>query len=337
MSMKLASNVYCSIQRIRNKAYDFGIFPTKTVSHARLISVGNFQTGGTGKTPIGIYLAKTLKAIGLKPGLIFRGYRGKLERTNRQICKGSGPLYSPEHCGDEPYLAASLLPDVSIFVGADRYKSCQLALDDRCDVIVLDDAFQHRSLSRDLDIVVVLPSDYAPSTDFLPNGPLRERAADCKRAFLPVGYLSDWIETRRRPEVLFEQRPIGYFDGNGQQIPDSKLQGMRVILFSGIARPDRFRRTADGLNLNIVAERRYPDHHRYNRQDLDRLEKLMHAHSAKTLLTTEKDMVKLTRFRPTISLFAIRLGIELVRGSNLFNTELGCLFPETNILAKLVP
>ena len=137
---------------------------SKMIVHPRraplpVISVGNIAFGGSGKTPLVIHLMSFLSKQGLKPAMVSRGYRGKWERSGGVLSDGKNLLGSWQESGDEAFMAALNIPQAGIFIGKDRARSCQMAKDQGFDIVVLDDGFQHRRLSRDVDIVLYDPED----------------------------------------------------------------------------------------------------------------------------------------------------------------------------------
>ena len=146
-----------------------------------VISVGNLLLGGAGKTPFVIFLAGMLKNRGLKPAVVSRGYRGTSRAPYLVVGDGSSgePLVGPDVCGDEPYLIAKRLPDVPVIVGRKRIYPVRAAHElFGCNVVVLDDGFQHLPLKRDADIVLLNGSE----DHMFPWGRLREPLSALRRA-----------------------------------------------------------------------------------------------------------------------------------------------------------
>ena len=146
--------MYGIITILRNFCYDYGILKITKVS-TPVISVGNITAGGTGKTPMTMHLAEEAKARGLKPGIVSRGY-GRKSRGLQIVHDGREFKGTVEHCGDEPFLMASLLKDVPVVVSENRIEGTEKLIQDfDVDLIILDDAFQHRKIYRDFDIVLM--------------------------------------------------------------------------------------------------------------------------------------------------------------------------------------
>ncbi|MCY1021891.1 tetraacyldisaccharide 4'-kinase [Pyxidicoccus sp. MSG2] len=174
---------YAAAVHLRRALYDAGLLRAERVEGLRVISVGNVNVGGTGKTPAVLHLAELLVRAGHKVGILTRGYgRGSREPLS---FTGSEPLPSVEDAGDEPLLLARRCPQARLFVGADRVASAYRARDEfGLDTVLLDDGFQHRRLARDEDLVVVDEAVGLGNGHMLPRGPLREPRSSLRRATL---------------------------------------------------------------------------------------------------------------------------------------------------------
>ncbi len=186
---------YGAAVRLRGALYDTGLLRAERVEGLRVISVGNVNVGGTGKTPAVLHLAELLVREGRKVGILTRGYgRGSKEPLT---FIGTEPLPSVEDAGDEPLLLARRCPAVRLFVGADRVASAYRARDEfGLDTVLLDDGFQHRRLARDEDLVVVDESVGLGNGHMLPRGPLREPRSALRRATL------FWIRVASTPSGM---------------------------------------------------------------------------------------------------------------------------------------
>ena len=151
------------------------------------VSVGNISFGGTEKTPLVMELIALLLRQGHRPALVSRGYRGAWERSGGTLSDGKSLLGTWAQGGDEPFMVARRFPKAGVFVGKDRLASCLKARDLGFTAVVLDDAFQHRRLARDLDIVLVSPAE---------RRPLRESVAALARAGVIL------VEEGRRPAAI---------------------------------------------------------------------------------------------------------------------------------------
>lgn len=288
---------YHAVQKLRGKAYLWGLLP-RTKAPVRVISVGNLLLGGSGKTPLVVSLAKMLLSRGLKPAVVSRGYRG----TNRLpfLVVGDGtnrePMVGPSVCGDEPYLIAQRLPGVPVIIGRKRINPVLAALDQfDCNVILLDDGFQHLPLYRDIDIVLLTGAE----DRMFPLGFMREPISALRRAQIIV-LVGEKAALSPRASHYAAGLPI--FTGRvvpsdlqmgadpGRALRPDSLAGQDVMLASAIARPERFRHTAQKLGWKVMDHRVFPDHHSFSDDEL----RLILARAAGApVIFTEKDWVKL--------------------------------------------
>jgi len=258
-----------------------------------VISVGNLSVGGSGKTPIVAALARMLLDMGQRPAILSRGY-GRRRATDGVVVVSDGNrvLEPVENSGDEPQMLARALPGVPVLVCADRHLAGRLA-EKRfaATVMLLDDGFQHLALGRNVDVLVMPASDLDDAV--LPSGRLREpldaaSSADC---VLVPGSLEDVS----RVAATFDRMPVfrvtNHF-GTVQGLDASAPSGTRVVAVAGIARPERFFTTLREQGFEIVRELRFPDHHWFSSDDLDRIRTIAKDASADFVATTEKDAVR---------------------------------------------
>lgn len=176
------SKLYGFGVRLRNARLDRGSSAVRSLP-VPVISVGNLSAGGTGKTPMVLYLAKELRRFGFRPAVVSRGYRGGAERDGGVVGDGQRIFLSADQAGDEPRLLAERLPGVPVVVGVDRFSAGMTAISQFSpDLILLDDGFQHRRLARDLDLVLLDARWPLGNGHLLPRGPLREPFLALKRA-----------------------------------------------------------------------------------------------------------------------------------------------------------
>ncbi len=299
MFLRCSSWFYQGAVRLRNRFYDKGLGLRRLP--APVLSVGNLTVGGTGKTPLVIFLASFFRDRGLKVTVLSRGH--KRERTSRvlEVSRGQGSLVSIRQAGDEPYMMAQKLQGVSVWVGADRFRAGMAAWEKApSDLFVLDDGFQHRALIRDLDLVVArLPRPWG-NNRLIPAGPLREPLSSLRRAQLVVltgkhtgGVPAQWIQAAPGIPMLRAflraktLRPMG-----GEELyPAEFLRGKRVALVCAIGHPDGFRELVMDLGAELGPCLFFPDHHWYTPRDAVRIRSL--AQEVSLILTTEKDLWKL--------------------------------------------
>ncbi len=299
--------------RARNAAFDRGWLSAKTVPGLRVISVGNLNVGGTGKTPVVIYLAQRLQQAGRRVVVLSRGY-GRT-RASPVLLTGDGALPSAAEVGDEPRLIAQRCPAVPVWVGADR---AQLAARARAElhaeVALLDDGFQHRRLARDLDVLVVDERVGFGNGALLPAGPLREPVASLGRAGLIWRVAADGAAALLPrfdvPVVRARHAPSAVVTPTGALLPLEALAARPVIAFAAIARPDRFLAALASTRANLLERHLFPDHHALPSGTLKELAARAAAKGA-WLMTTEKDLARLPEGSGAYSL---RLGVTLLEG-----------------------
>lgn len=276
-----------------------------------VVSIGNLSTGGSGKTPLTIALARALTERGIQVDVLSRGY-GRQSKLPALVSTGG----SAEAFGDEPLLMAREA-GVAVYVAAERYQAGLMAEAARPDsgnpaVHLLDDGFQHRQLYRDLDVVLLDREDWRDS--LLPAGNLREPCKALRRA----GVIAIPAET---PELESELKTILKVWGwqgrvwrlrRKMEIPS--VEGP-VVAFCGIARPEQFFAGLEAGGLRIAARFAFRDHHRYSAADLKRLASAARTAGAGVLLTTDKDFVRLGKlvsdFPESLRLQTAGLRIEI--------------------------
>ncbi len=289
--LNLSESIYGAAIALRRAAYGAGMLERKRAPRP-VISVGNLLVGGTGKTPFVILLATMLEQKGVRAGVLSRGY-GRLDENDLVVVsEGDGPRVSAEHAGDEPVLIAERTNAV-VVVCADRLRAAEIATQSfGAEVLILDDGFQHWRLHRDLDVVLLDRREPLANGRLLPRGPLREPADSLSRADLlvVVGDEGDRPALIDRPIVEASVVPARITLGASEHPPEW-IANRRVALLSGIARPERFRRTVERLGAIVVHEDRRPDHAALG--ELDPFLTAAHAAGAELSLTTEKDAARL--------------------------------------------
>jgi tetraacyldisaccharide 4'-kinase len=218
-------------------------------------------------------------------------------------------------------LIARAIPGVPVLIGAKRRLTGRAAVEQfNADVLILDDAFQHRQILRDLDIVLINATLPFGNGQLLPGGPLREPKASLRRAHLLIrtGAEGDPVEpleeaTSGMPFFRGIHRPQGIIEGRtGRFLPTALLQREKVCAFAGIGRPEIFRRSLISLGAQVVSFMTFLDHHRYIHSDLDALRRLAAETGANRIITTEKDGIRLTdfpEFQAEISLLRVEMEI----------------------------
>ncbi len=322
------SFIYSSLVAIRNFFYETKILSTKSLN-CKVISIGNITVGGSGKTPTVEYLSNLLQSKGHNVGIISRGYKRKSKST-LVVTDGKKKPKSWEHVGDEPYLLAHKLENIPIVVGVSRYKAGSMMIEKfQPDVILIDDGFQHLSLHRDLDIVLVNSKDKRSDYKLIPSGKLREPISNLIRADLivitktnihqPSNYLINKIESFNRPTIYNEIQIddlLQYKSNKSNKL--EKIANKKVYLFSALGDNESFKKIMDNTDAEIVGHSKYQDHHHYTFDNLKDIEQEATKCKAEFLITTEKDLVKINFQNNKIDIYAIRMKM-IFKPENLFS------------------
>ncbi|HLB30564.1 MAG TPA: tetraacyldisaccharide 4'-kinase [Gammaproteobacteria bacterium] len=265
---------------LRRLFYRAGVLPARRV-RVPVIVVGNITVGGTGKTPLVIWLCELLQARGHRPGVISRGYGGLETRKPQQV----RPDSDPSIVGDEPLLI-SRRTGVPVAIAVDRYTAARQLLEHTdCDILICDDGLQHLGLDRDLEIAVVDGERLFGNRRCLPAGPLREfvgRLDSVDMVVVNGGNAGRFHLMELEPCDL---RAVG---DPRRCLPANSLAGQSAHAVAGIGNPGRFFRQLRLLGINPVRHE-FPDHHPFQPEELDFNDDL-------PVVMTEKDAVKCQRF-----------------------------------------
>jgi tetraacyldisaccharide 4'-kinase len=270
-----------------------------------VISVGNLTVGGSGKTPMCVFLANALSRRGWTPAIVSRGYGRKRSMAVPDpvlVSAGDGPLIPWELSGDEPCLMAGETRAL-ILCSRDRLTGVREAARLGADLAILDDGFQHLRLARDVDILMFQADSHLGNGLVLPAGPLREPPAASGDAHLlcSVGrHIHPSLERLACGRPLFRLRPEATGLRNprtGASLGPAALAGVKFSAFCGIASPRGFRKALASLGLVPAAFKAFPDHCPYGPAERDFLGKLLRFTGSRVLLTTAKDAVKLRDLR----------------------------------------
>lgn len=274
--MNLLSSLFGMAVRARNDLYERGTLKIHQLQ-GPVVSIGNLRVGGSGKTPFLILLGELLQKRKVPFDVLSRGYRRETKGT--AIVDPAG---TAREFGDEPLLIARKLK-VPVIVGEDRFTAGQLAEQTYgAQLHLLDDGFQHRRLARDFNIVLVT-------------------AKDAQDSLLPAGHLREPLSSLRRADaiVLTEDTTAEGLSLNNQhvwrvrrQIILPKIDGP-CLPFCGIAQPEQFFSQLRAAGVNLVATRKFRDHHPYDESDVETLLRLQRRSGATAFITTEKDAVNL--------------------------------------------
>ena len=292
LALRVLARGFGLMVRLRHTGYSRGLFRTHRLARP-IIVVGNLTVGGTGKTPLVIWLCERLRGLGIRPAVVLRGYGGDaIRRTQPRLVS---PEDDPAAVGDEAVLLAAR-SGAPVIACPDRVRAAEVAIEQGAQIIVSDDGLQHLALARDVEIAVVDAGRSLGNGYLLPAGPLREPAARLARLdalVLNVDGLSHELggATLVGPQPLLMRlagdriRPLS---GAGDAVALASWGGRRVHAIAGIGHPERFFSLLRAAGLEVVPHP-FPDHHRYRAHDLEFGEPL-------PLLMTEKDAVKCRAF-----------------------------------------
>ena len=331
---------YGAVQRLRETCYRHQLLPSRDLP-CKVISIGNITVGGTGKTPMTIHVAGEFKRAGFKVVIVSRGYNGGAEKHGGIVSDGRSLYMDAEQAGDEPFMIACRLKGVPVVVGRNRFAAGMLAISKfQPDVIVLDDAFQHLKLKRDIDLVLLDHMRPFGNSHLLPRGVLREPVSSLSRGAACVltrccrsgaekatmsasaeiqrlipgiplftsSYVPYWYVVRRGAQESFEAVP-DIFSPNGPDPVDHR----KVFCFSGIARNDDFQQTVKDLGFKVTGLLEFSDHHRYTEEDLATILRCAENTGADRLITTEKDHARIANRCP-LPMDLIVVGVKVSFG-----------------------
>ena len=301
--------VYAAIIRLRNWFFDKNIFKTKRVN-AKIISVGNINVGGSGKTPLVIYLADFLKSEKKKVGVLSRGYRRK-SSGYKLVCDGEKILSSVDESGDEMFHTV-LECKVPAAVSENRLEGAERLINETgINIILLDDAFQHRWIHRDINILIFeqrfLNETNFPNHFLLPAGNLRENFDSVKRADIVVinrkfteekkipGNLEKYFNNKS--VVTCYYKAIGFVDmRRGTEHGLQEFEGQKSLVVAGIANPVSFLNILGQTKVDTQNKLIFVDHKDYSFKEVQRIRKEFYVTNSYSVVTTQKDAVKLMKF-----------------------------------------
>ncbi len=310
-----------------------------------VVSIGNITVGGTGKTPVVELLARSLRDRGRRVAILSRGYKSRKldtpqhwtgpngrplppESLPKIVSTGSHLLLESKFAGDEPYMLARNLAGVAVIVDKDRVKGGRFAVTQLgADTLLLDDGMQYLRLAHALDLVLVDAREPFGTEALLPRGTLREPPRNLRRASYILitkcdGGSNQTLVSRlrrynRSAEIIeCAHGPIhleNLFTGERQ--PLAFLRDKWVAAISGIAVPENFERSLEKLGARVEIRRRFPDHHRFPRKEIDKFMQRCVERDMELILTTEKDAVRFPR--PTdldVPVYFLRIEVQILNG-----------------------
>jgi tetraacyldisaccharide 4'-kinase len=306
--LTLIEALYAGGVAFKNALYDFGaLVPDR--ADVPVVAIGNLTVGGSGKTPFTRLLAERLRAQGKRVGVLSRGYGVDIAGGVMVVSDGTTLAPPPPVSPDEAYLLARALPGVPVVCSPKRIVGARRLTDDfAVDVILLDDAFQHRAIHRDLNVLLVdVENPFGPTGRLAPRGTLREPPEAARRADLIVFTGTAPMEpttlaaARSLLAAVAPATPVTAAAGNVAGFADLKgrpypTPSGPVAAFCGVANPERFHASLCALNLAVALFDAFPDHHPFTADEIDRLVAAARRAGVAAIVVTEKDMVRLIRY-----------------------------------------
>ncbi|MEA3369196.1 MAG: tetraacyldisaccharide 4'-kinase [Candidatus Ratteibacteria bacterium] len=329
------SFVYYLYLVFRGFLYKSGIKKSQSLP-CQVISIGNLTWGGTGKTPLVEFVVRRLSSK--KAVVLSRGYgrRGQNEKITL-VSDESRILAGAREAGDEPYLLAKKLPGRPVVVGSNRFNSGKWAINRfQPGTIILDDGFQHRSLKRNIDLVVIDSTNPFGNRWLIPAGSLREPLGQLKRA--QIIFLSKVNEDKNQitglkkeirrfnahapiVETVFEPVEFHLWPG-GETKAKEFIREKAIFMLAGINSPSSFRYSLLQLGGDLVGEAVYPDHYYYRPGDLSAVINSARLKKAEFIVTTEKDEVKLPKVLVKFPILILKVKLKVVHGEEVLDAWL---------------
>ncbi len=314
--------VYGVAARLRAGLYRGGIFRRRRLD-GTVLSVGNLTVGGTGKTPMVLWLAERLIAEGERPAILTRGYRGDAASGSRGVPAADEVALLRWRLGARAQLG----------VGKDRYASGQTLERHGAKWFILDDGFQHLALERNADIVLLDASDPFGGGKLLPAGRLREPLGALARAGIVVITRSEHAPAVESMVRRYTRAPIFYAQAQLEAVlrapalavewPLPDRSSARVFAFCGIGNPRAFFDDLRGWGFALAGERRFRDHHRYSSADVVELERAAAEAGADAMICTEKDVFNLRDATPgRLPVFACRIRLAISDAAGFWDAVL---------------
>ena len=309
---------------LKNLLYDFGVFKGEKVG-AKVISIGNIALGGTGKTPTTVAITNFLEKNGYSVGIVSRGH-GRKNISNNFLLKNQ----NWRECGDEVVLLKNnTSSNTRIFVSLNKVYAAKKLSKMGCNIVILDDGFQHRKIDRDIDVVLLGPENQNKRYQFIyPYGPLREPLCYLKRADITIntknnlikdtGLKSDHtLDLKIREEIL---------SSSSIENIHALANKSGIVSICSIGDPDSFSKTLESININVDKKLVFPDHWPFSLNDVKEINRLSIKEGLKHIVCTEKDFVKLVEFK-----HHLKIDINAILMNHQLSEEI-----ERDILARLV-
>ncbi len=336
--------IFRALVQIRIALYRTGWKPQEYLG-AQVVAIGNITVGGTGKTPVVELLAKSLRDRGRGVAILSRGYKSKkldrcqvwtgadgkqipAERMPRVVSTGSALLLDSKYAGDEPFMLARNLDGVAVIVDKDRVKGGRFAISElQAETLLLDDGMQYLDLAHSFDITLIDSRSPFGTGSLLPRGTLREPPRNLRRASYILITKCDGSSNADLIARIRKYNPVAdivecahgpvHLENlyTREREPLSFLEGKWVGAISAIAVPESFERSLTALGAKVEIKRRFSDHHRFHRRDVDDFMQRCVERDMEIIVTTEKDAVRFPR--PTeinVPIYFLRIEVQILSG-----------------------
>lgn len=347
--MRALSGVFRLLVWLRLWRYRSGWKPQCHLGCA-VVSVGNITVGGTGKTPVVERLASSLRDRGRNVAILSRGYKSrKLDKPQRWndeagrrvpsdqmpkvVSTGRQILLDSKFAGDEPFMLARNLDDVAVVVDKNRVKGARFAIRHLgADTLLLDDGMQYLDLAHSIDVVLVDSGSPFGTKALLPRGTLREPPANLRRAsYILVTKCNGQSNEQLIERIRRYNRTAGIVECTHGPIhlenvftrerqPLSFLEDKWVGAISAIAVPEAFESSLEKLGAKVEIRRRFADHYRFSRKEVDKFMQRCVERDMDLIVTTEKDAVRFPRPSSIdVPVYFLRIEVEILRGQEVWD------------------
>jgi tetraacyldisaccharide 4'-kinase len=339
----LPSKLWEKVYELRRGLYNIGYFQSHRYAFP-VISIGNLSMGGTGKTPLTLWLCEYLVSRGLNPLIVMRGYKSKKENSYGLINPANKFAYLPSEYGDEPLMLARGMTGGYILVGKNRKENLEKYYQKiKPDVVILDDGFQHLKIHRDLNLLLfdgLMPKSryHAP-----PLGYLREGVKAIHDADVLLFSRGEFLEQKKFDDLLSFFSPFmnegtglvkfNYSTTSLQRLGSKEehtldyISEKNVIPICAIASPQAYLSSIKNAGANVVKEYQFPDHHFYTQSELDAIIEESKKHDA-ILICTEKDAVKFESLKNYHHLMVMKVEISFLQGESVLRARIDQLMNE---------
>lgn len=312
--------VHFLLMFIRRYLFKRNFFKSTSLS-VPVISIGNISLGGTGKTPVLIWLLRKLLEENLNPAVISRGY-GSSNSNFTLVSDGKGNTLTSPPASDESVMLSRLFPEIPIITGTNRILSGEKVISDfNVDVVLIDDGFQYLKLKRNFDLLLFHGKNPFGNGRVFPSGILREPISHSKYAdaFLVTGEDKEQgvgkLTYLNFPVPIFKGKLIVeniFYPQKQSYISLKDIKSSRVLAFSGIGNPDSFDNILEKEGISIIEHLKFPDHVNYNKRYIEKISRKIQELNPDYMITTEKDAVKLNdlEFRIPLLVLCVKMKID---------------------------